>query len=212
MTMPHASAFHRPNPEAESRYAAAFHGVKRTVERVLAPYDVSKFELPETLRTQFQAADNLIRAVSLDVERAKAELGARRYLAWGNAAADWLEIRTQLARGDSTFLDLQDKIESARTYALGCAEEILRVRRKPEPRTTVEGAPEAQKKRDTSVVWYGAAGLLGAYLLHKWMFDRPRVQYVSVPVEAAPVVSEGEVVMDDVDVGNEAPEFEVEEM
>jgi hypothetical protein len=153
--------------------AQAFAGVDRTIDRVLAPYDVSKFELPETLRAHFMASDNLIRAVSIDVRRSRATMDPKRLLRWGNFCADWLELREKIARQDSTFLDLEDQIETSRTYALGVAEELVRNHKvKPAAHVGEQEAPAPKKKNSqvTDAIIFGAVGLAGVWILHRIFF------------------------------------------
>lgn len=163
----------RPHPATEQQQMReALAGVGKVVDRVLAPFDVSAYELPETLRAAFVSADNLVRSVSLDVRRAAAseKLGATRYLRWGGACQDWLDLRETLARGNFVMTDALDRCEATRTYALGCAEEILRLHR-PEAASKMEGEPEKKPRADgqTSPLVWGALGVAGAFFAARWM-------------------------------------------
>lgn len=165
-----AHAYSQERRETPNPVAQAFTGVDRTIDRVLAPYDVSKYELPETLRAHYLAADNLVRSVSIDVRRSRAKLEPKRVLRWGNFCADWLELRQTIARQDSTFLDLEDRIEASRVYALGVAEELLRFH-KQAPQVGQEKAPEPKKKSAvTDALIMGAVGLAGIWILHRVFF------------------------------------------
>jgi hypothetical protein len=124
--------------EQQRRLVLALRGSRATIS------DIGRVEPRgwpadrETLRA-YRETDDLVRKTSLDVDRRKNDLGAARYIRWGNFCLSWLELRDELPLVNKAP-GLSVRIATGRQYAVACAEEIARL-----PAAIPAPSPEQKK-------------------------------------------------------------------
>lgn len=103
----------------------------------------------ETLRA-YQEVDAIVRKTSVTVEERKQDIGAARYVRWGNFCLSWLEVRQDLPLSDKS-LTLPSRISAGRAYAMACADELARLPATgpapaPTPTATAAATPVGWKR------------------------------------------------------------------